>query len=282
VTNGLDAAEAFAYVDNCLEPAARRAFEARLRDSAELRRQIALWESQNSAIRAAYGAPVSARATLDLGSVSNENLPVWMAPAAQIRRAGATVDRGEAGVWPPRAEAVARRASPLAACRRWLAVAALAAGLIVVGASSEPPWPRDKLIGAGLSAYRAFATSAAVEFRASDPETLTKWFAPQFARCAVVPPIASNELTLLGGRIAPGTTAAAAFVIYEDRRGERVGLMIEPFDAPSPSKPVLSRIAGVSVAVWSDARRGFVATGPDREAVLTLIRLIEQTGARRR
>jgi anti-sigma factor RsiW len=282
VTNRFDAAEAFAYVDNCLEATARRAFEARLRDSPELRRQIALWESQNGAIRAAYGAPASARAALDLGRVSNENLPVWMAPAAQIRRVGAARARSEARVWPPRPDTAPSRASRLAICRRWLAVAALTTGLVVVGASSEPPWPRDKLIDASLAAYRAFATSAAVEFRASDPETLTKWLTPQFARGVVVPRIASNELTLLGARIAPGTTASAAFVIYVDRRGERVGLMIEPFDAPSPSKPVLSTVAGVSLAAWTDARRGLVATGPDREAVLTLIRLIEESGAPRR
>jgi anti-sigma factor RsiW len=278
VTNRFDAAEAFAYVDDCLEPTARRAFEARLRDSPELRRQIALWESQNGAIRAAYGAPISARAALDLGRVSNENTAVRMAPAAQVRRAGAA----RAHRWPPRPEAVGRRAWLPAICRRWLTVVALASGLIVIGASSEPPWPRDKLTDAGLAAYRAFATSAAVEFRASDPETLTKWFAPQFARGVVVPPIASSELRLLGGRIAPGTIATAAFVIYEDRRGERVGLLIEPFDAPAPSKPALAAVAGVSVAAWTDARRGLVVAGADSETVLKLIRLIEESGAQRR
>ena len=74
-------------------PADRRAFEARLRQNAELRRQVGLWESQNRAIRAAYGAAASARAAIDLGGSSNENVPVWMASAMQSRR-GADAPRG--------------------------------------------------------------------------------------------------------------------------------------------------------------------------------------------
>ena len=173
MTSRFETAEAFAYVDNCLAPADRRAFEARLREDAELRRQVALWESQNGAIRAAYGAAASARAAIDLGGNSNENFPVWMASAIQARRSAAATrmtakrarSRRARSPRPSRA-AVRRRAAPrFALARRVLAIAALAAGLIVAGAPGGPTWPRGQSIDAGLAAYRAFAAASDVSGR---------------------------------------------------------------------------------------------------------------------
>ncbi|MGO4870920.1 MAG: anti-sigma factor family protein [Roseiarcus sp.] len=285
----VETAEVFAYVDNCLDPDERRAFEARLRENAELKRQVAKWESQNQAIRAAYGATASARPAIDLGRNSNENVPAWMVAAMQSRRnAAAPRANAEARSKPSRSaaapDAQTRSAAPPA--RRFLAgprVAALAAILLVVSAPSGPKRPQGELIDAGLSAYRAFATGAdvPVEFRAGDPDALTKWLAPQFPRGIVVPRISSDELTLLGARIAPGTTTSAAFLVYENRRGERVGLLIEPLDAPAPSRPTLRESGGISVAAWTDAGEGFAAAGSDPEEVAALTRLIERTPAPR-
>ena len=282
MTSRFEAAEAFAYVDNCLAPADRRAFEARLRADPDLRRQVGLWEAQNRAIRAAYGAAASARAGIDLGGSSNENFPLWMASAMQSRRSAvATRAPGQARSWPPRAESAIRTRAPRSLVgRRVLALAALAAGLLVAGGPGGPTSPRSKLIDAGLAAYRAFAASdAPIEFRTSDPQTLTKWFTPHIGRGIVVPGFSSDALTLLGGRIAPGTTASAAFLVYEDRRGERVGLLIEPFDAPAPSTPTLREFGGVSLAAWTDAGRGLVAVGAHPEEVVALTRLIDETPA---
>jgi anti-sigma factor RsiW len=290
VTSRFEAAEAFAYVDNCLGPADRRAFEARLREDPDLRRQVALWEWQNEAIRAAYGAARSACAAIDLGRNSNENFPVWMASAAQSRRtADATRANGEAHSRPPRAAAAIgpQTASAVPPAprfvvgRRIAAIAALAAVLLVASAPGGPTRPQGQLVEAGLAAYRAFAAASdmPVEFRASDPQTLTKWLMPQFAGGIVVPRFSSDALTLLGGRIAPGTTSRAAFLVYEDRRGERVGLLIEPLGAPAPSAPTLRESGGVSLAAWTGAGYGFVAAGPDPEPVLILTRLIEEAPA---
>jgi anti-sigma factor RsiW len=290
VTRRFERAEAFAYVDNCLDPAERRTFEARLREDPDLRRQVALWESQNGAIRAAFGAAAPGRAAIGLGWNSNENFPVWMASAIQSRRsAAATRANGEVRSRPPRAASATGPRTPSAVPpapwfvvgRRMAAIAALAAGLLVASAPGGPTRPQSQLIDAGLAAYRAFAATSemTVEFATSDSETLTKWLAPQFARGIVVPRFSSDALRLLGGRIAPGATTSAAFLVYEDRRGERVGLLIEPLDAPAPSTPRLHESDGVSVAAWTGAGDGFAAAGSDPEPVVALTRLIEESPA---
>ena len=91
--------------------------------------------------------------------------------------------------------------------RRFLAgprVAALAAILLVVSAPGGPT-PQGELIDAGLSAYRAFAAGSdvPVEFRAGDPDALTKWLAPQFARGSSFRAFRRTRSALRGGRIAP-------------------------------------------------------------------------------
>ena len=71
MTGRVDPAQSLAYVDDCLDSDARSDFETQLRLDPELRREVAQWESQNRAIRAAFGAP--SRSAPDLGGASNEN-----------------------------------------------------------------------------------------------------------------------------------------------------------------------------------------------------------------
>ena len=80
--------DAHAYVDECLSRDDRIAFEARLRDDPELRRQVDLWQAQNDAIRAAFRAPPRARGPLSLGRPFHENVS-GDAAAINSRRAGA-------------------------------------------------------------------------------------------------------------------------------------------------------------------------------------------------
>jgi anti-sigma factor RsiW len=304
VTGRFDVAETFAYVDNCLTPAQRSAFEARIREESELRREVALWEAQNAAIRAAFGAPVSARAAIDLGRNSNENQVVRVAASEVDWRVATSLRTAEPKVWPaaPRVKAPttapkppttvakpgtspapATRTEGRSRVRAIAAIVAMAAGLLFV-AASNPSWPSDKLTTAGLAAYRAFAAPAAptpLEFRTGDPEALTRWLAPQFARGVVAPQLRSSAFKLIGGRITPGTAASAAFLVYEDAHGSRIGLMIEPLDAPLPSRPQIRQRGRLTVAAWTDAGHGLVAIGTDREAVVELTGLVAAPGSAR-
>ncbi|MBV8661581.1 MAG: hypothetical protein JO107_00635, partial [Hyphomicrobiales bacterium] len=142
MTTGFGAVETFAYVDNCLTPAERRAFEARLRDDPQLRREVALWESQNAAIRSAYGAPAATPAAIDLGRNSNENQPARIAVSPHDRRASGPARTGEPTTEPllttPRSRAAPppsrtlRQAKPARRpfARAALAIVALTAALL--------------------------------------------------------------------------------------------------------------------------------------------------------
>ena len=113
MTGRCDPAEALAYVDDCLEPAVRTAFERRLKVDPELRREVALWESQNRAIRAAFGAPPR-HPPLDLGRASNENVARHGGAAAAASEGAA---RGAARIRRARQPRPASRSNPRAAGR---------------------------------------------------------------------------------------------------------------------------------------------------------------------
>lgn len=259
MTGRADPAETLAYVDDCLEPEARRDFEARLKADPELRREVALWESQNRAIRAAFGAP--SRGALDLGGVSNENAARCAGEAASpaggaSRPSGAARKRSASA----RPTAEPRPAAPGPAARRLAGLCALAAAVLWIGLPSLGPRPPAALLAAGVSAARALA-DLPVEFAAAER------FGP---RLALTPP-RTPDLRLVGARLAPGSQAAAALYLYENARGERVALLVEPLDEIAPAAPRRSEIDGLSVVAWTGAGYGFVAAAANDADVTALV-----------
>jgi len=264
MTSRGDPADALAYVDDSLEPEARRLFEARLKADPELRREVALWESQNRAIRSAFGAQT--RSPVDLGRASNEN---GLRRGAEAPRPAET-DLRSHGVrerrTPPLAVAKPRRVGPGPAGRRFLGVAALAAAALAVGLPGSGPEPPASLIAAGASAARALA-GLPVEFGAADPAALAERLGP---RLALAPPQAPG-LQLVGARFAPGSEATATLYLYEDAHGARVALMVEPLDEAGAAPPLRSDLDGLSLAGWTGAGYGFVAAAADDADVSALL-----------
>ena len=265
MTGRVDPAETLAYVDDCLDPEARSNFEARLKADPELRREVARWELQNRAIRAAFGAPP--RSALDLGGVSNEN---------GVRRVGEAARPADGAARPfgqarkrraaTRPAAKARRAGPGLKARRLAGVVALAAAIVWVGLPSLGPQPSAALVAAGASAARALA-DLPVEFVAGDPAALAARLGP---RLALTPPLAPG-LQLVGARLAPGSQATATLYIYENSRGERVALMVEPLDESVAAAAGRGEADGFSVAAWTGAGYGFVAAARQDADVAALV-----------
>jgi anti-sigma factor RsiW len=267
MTGGADPAEtlaeALAYVDNCLDPTARRAFETRLGGDADLRREVAQWQAQNREIRCAFGA--SARDPLDLGRASNENGVRRLSEPAR-RPESAAREFGHVRVLrsPTQPAADWRRDSPGAAVRGVLALAALAGALLVAAPPSFGPQPPAALLEAGLAAARDL-TPLPVEF-AADDAVLARRLGP---RLALAPP-APRGLHLLGARITPGARGTAAFFVYEDSRGGRAALMIEPLDEIAPAPARRGAVGALNAIAWTGAGYGFVAAAsqPDDLAAL--------------
>ncbi|MGA2494498.1 MAG: hypothetical protein ABSF67_16390 [Roseiarcus sp.] len=264
MTGRADPAETLAYVDDCLDLEARSDFEARLKVDPELRREVAQWESQNRAIRAAFGAPP--RSALDLGGASNENA---------VRRAGETARSVDGAARPFGQARKHRAAAPIAksrpaglgpTARRVVGAIALAAAIVWVGLPALEPRPPAALLAAGASAARALA-DLPVEFVAGDPAALAQRLGP---RLALTPPLAPG-LQLVGARLAPGSQATATLYLYENSHGARVALMVEPLDEIGAAPARRAEIDGLSVAAWTGAGYGFVAASAEDADVAALV-----------
>jgi len=265
MTGRVDPARTLAYVDDCLDLQARSDFETQLRLDPELRREVAQWESQNRAIRAAFGAP--SRSAPDLGGASNENA---------VRRGGEAAHPIDGGARPfgqprnRRAPAPSTAKSPPVglgpAARRLVGAVALAAAIVWIGLPALEPRPPVALLEAGASAARALA-DLPVEFVAGDPAAIAQRLGP---RLALAPPLTPG-LRLVGARLTPGWQTTATLYLYEDSRGARVSLMIEPLDEIDAAPARRSEVDGLSVAAWTGAGYGFVAAARDGADVAALV-----------
>jgi anti-sigma factor RsiW len=254
-------AETLAYVDNCLDSAARRAFEARLGADAELRRNVARWQSQNRDIRCAFGAPP--REALDLGRGANEN---------GLRRVSEPARRTESAPRPfgqtralPSSTLPAshwRWPAPRRAARALVGFAAFAAALLFVAAPGLGPQPPAALLSAGLAAASALS-ALPVEFPAGDRTGFAIRLGPRLALAPPTPP----GLRLLGARLAPGAEAAAALYVYEDSRGERAALLVEPLDEIAPAQLRRGESGAFTAVAWTGAGYGFVAAAANPDDV---------------
>ena len=76
------------------------------------------------------------------------------------------------------------------------------------------------------------------------------------------PDLSPARLRLLGGRISPGLTAPAGFLIYEGENGARVGLYFERADA-GPAPRIAPRVESSLTAIeWRGLGMAFVLIGP--------------------
>jgi anti-sigma factor RsiW len=280
VTEAWSQADLLAYVDDCLPAAARAAFEARLGGDPALARRAMRWKAQNQAIRAAFGGDNLRARVLDLGRQANENVggDRHRPTGAMTRRADASPARTIRAGAPTRtpaspdpAPSKAVGSTPLKAA----AALALAGFLISASLPTGNSEPVRSLNEAGIAAYRAFAASprAPLEFAARDPNAVATWLAAQLQRDIPVPASAPAGLTLIGARVAPGGGSSAAFLIYETQNQRRVGLLVQPLDAPAPLGPDFTTINTLTAATWTGSGHGFALVGDLPPA--TMDRMVE-------
>jgi anti-sigma factor RsiW len=166
---------------------------------AQLAALLADWDRQDSALRALY-APVD-----------DEPLPErLLAPLAAARR---SQHHPGSAVW------------RIAAA---FALLALGFGAGWGGAQLMQPRTTPVLAEAAMASFATYSVEARhpVEVAASDEVHLLQWLSKRLGTPIRPPDLSANGFQLIGGRLLPGKTTPAAFLMYEDSLGRRLALYL--------------------------------------------------------
>jgi anti-sigma factor RsiW len=268
------AADLHAYVDDCLEPDERLAFESQMAQDPALARRAAQWRAQNNAIRAAFDAESAKTFSISIVRHQTESF-------GKARRSASA--GGKPSYEPPAhlsptivdpSRLPAKVVAPGAFRRSlvWrLGLAGLSLGLAWVWAPATMVVPAKGLAEAGVAAFQAFARPgvAPVEFATSDGAEAQAWLTARLTH-PVFLPTAPAGVKLIGARIAPYPGAPAAFLIYKSPEGA-VGLLIRSLDAPPVGAPELLAADGRDAAVWTERGQGLALVGDPAAASLLKI-----------
>jgi anti-sigma factor RsiW len=233
--------ELHAYVDGELPADRVEAVSAWLAAHPDEAATVAAWRAQAEGIRARYGA------------VASEPLPERLKLDAITRRNGS------------------RRS--LAALAAAAAVAAFifggAAGWMARGASAAAPTSAGSLTADALEAHRLYVVEVRhpVEVPGSERAHMTAWLTKRLGYAQHIPNLQAIGLKLVGGRLLPGPTGAAAMYMYEGPSGERFTLYCSKTKEPATA---LRFESGKQFAAftWVENKFGFVVSGPDNRTEL--------------
>ncbi len=228
--------ELHAYVDGELPADRREAVSGWLAAHPDEAALVAAWVAQADAIRARYGAIV------------NEPVPAQLKLDQIIKR-----DRF--------------------AARRWISIAAAAclaafligggAGWIAHGAVSAAPNSADTITADALEAYKLYVVEVRhpVEVPGNERPHMTAWLTKRLGYQQHIPDLQNMGLKLVGGRLLPGPTGAAAFYMYEGPSGERFTI----YSAPAKAQETALRYKGAdrfAAFYWVDDKHAYVVSGP--------------------
>jgi anti-sigma factor RsiW len=229
-----------AYIDGELPADRMEAVTAWLAAHPEQAVTVASWRAQSERIRARYGTV--------LEEVVPERLTL-----EQVMRAD-------------RANGKSRIA--------WAAAAAVLAflaggvsGWFAHGASVNTRTGSFSVANGALDAHRLYIAEVRhpVEVPGTERQHMTTWLSKRVGEELRVPDLQSIGLKLVGGRLLPGPTGAAAFYMYEGASGERFTIYCAKVAAPASA---FRYTAGERAAAfyWNDGKVAYVVSGPaDRD-----------------
>ena len=248
--------ELMAYVDGRLPIDRAEAVGSYLAAHPEIRERLSQYVEQRQALRTAFGegAAETIPTRLRLTRLLAERRWRRRRRFAEIAAAIFLIALGGVGGWTAR-DFVPPRASP---------PSALAPGTIMADA---------------LAAHRTFAVEVRhpVEVDAAQEAHLVQWLSKRLGRPLVVPDLSATGYRLMGGRLLPAGSGAAAQLMYENGTGDRLTVYVRPGVAGEAS--IYQHDKNVGAFYRADEGLGCVIVGDTDRGLLSRAaeRVYEQT-----
>jgi len=241
--------ELHAYIDGELPADRKEAVASWLADHPEQAALVASWRAQAESIRARYG------------TVAEEPLPERLKLDQVLKH-----DRANGRSWAAMAAAAAIVAFFLVG----------AAALIAQGVSAAAPTGFDVFANEALDAYKLYVVEVRhpVEVPGSERAHMTQWLSKRLGQDLRIPDLQTIGLKLVGGRLLPGPTGAAAFYMYESPSGERFTIYCAKAGEPQTALRYTSE-EQFAAFYWVDDKIAYVVSGPaDRERLESVTKTI--------
>jgi anti-sigma factor RsiW len=236
--------ELHAYVDNELPAERRTDVEAWLTSHPDDAERVRSWLTMADALHARYDA------------VADEPVPSRLEIERLIRQ--------------PRKWFYGAVAATLAAF-----IAGSGLGWLAHGAAASPS-AFQNFTGDALDAHRLYVVEVRhpVEVPGSERAHLQQWLTKRCGWDVRAPELGATGLKLVGGRLLPGPTGPASFLMYESASGERFTV----YTARAKTETTQMRYAkhdGDGALFWADRGVGYVVSGStDRERLTQVARLV--------
>jgi anti-sigma factor RsiW len=228
--------EVHAYVDGELPDDRHAAMEAWLASHPEDAERVRAWRAQAELIRARYAG------------VAREPVPARL-DVARLRR----LERR----WTRSAAAAAVAAFLIGGLLGWFGREMVASG----------PALGEALTTDAIDAHKLYVVEVRhpVEVPGAEATHLVQWLSKRLGYDLRAPDLGAIGLKLVGGRLLPGPSGAAGFLMYEGPSGERFTLYSARWDAPETA--LRYRDAGqIAAFYWVDSNKAYVMSGPaDRD-----------------
>jgi anti-sigma factor RsiW len=124
-----------------------------------------------------------------------------------------------------------------------------------------------------ISAHRTFVVETVhpVEVGAAQEQHLVQWLSRRLKHTLVVPDLASQGYVLMGGRLLPAGSQAAAQFMYQNSGGERLTVYVHAAEGDDTTQFRFVSEPGLGAFIWIDQGFGFAIVGAlDRAQLLGL------------